>query len=336
MSAVASKPAVSICIPTFRRAHLLSETLCSALTQTFEDFELVVVDDCSPDNTAEVVRNFCDPRIRYVRNHRNLGVPENLNRAFSLATGDCLLILEDHDLLAPNYLAESLRVMDVHPSVGFVATGLIRSTEQQVETERFVADLPEFTPGRRLLRKLLVEFECPFTVTTMVRRPALAHLRPWFDSRYWWYADIFLWLRLSALCDFGYVAAPLLTVRPREAAHPLARRHRESWLCLDRMRRDNWTLLHKRRTVRSAWDWAMYEAVKLRAMAVFRMARRVDGDWSAQDEQFLRSYLPAASRAMLKAVDLVPRTVLGPLRRRYRARAQQPETSRSCFAGGSQ
>ena len=99
------KPLVSLCLPTYRRERYLGRTIASALAQTESDFEIVVVDDCSPDASAAVVERFADPRVRYVRNRENLGVPENLNRAFSLARGEFLLLLEDHDLLAPAFLA---------------------------------------------------------------------------------------------------------------------------------------------------------------------------------------------------------------------------------------
>ena len=143
-------PLVSFCVPTYRRAAFISQTLASALAQTVDNIEVVVVDDCSPDNTAEVVKGFSDRRMRYIRNVENLGVPENLNRAMSLADGAYLVLLEDHDLLEPNYLEETLKIMDCYPSVGFVATGIITVDERGNPRERYVEDLPEFMAGRKL------------------------------------------------------------------------------------------------------------------------------------------------------------------------------------------
>jgi len=87
-------PMVSICVPAFRRAAFIGRAISSVLMQTVEDFEIIVVDDCSPDNTKEVVEAFSDSRIRYVRNERNLGVPANLNYAISLTKGRFLVLLE--------------------------------------------------------------------------------------------------------------------------------------------------------------------------------------------------------------------------------------------------
>jgi len=96
-----SQPLVSIVLPTYKRAHLLAQAMQSVLDQTYANLELIIVDDNSPDNTAEVVSAFNDPRIQYVKNDPNLKLPRALNRGFSLARGDYLTWTSDDNLLAP-------------------------------------------------------------------------------------------------------------------------------------------------------------------------------------------------------------------------------------------
>jgi len=81
---------VSIVLPTYTRAHMLAYAIRSVLTQTYENFELIVVDDNSKDDTPEVVRGFDDSRIRYFRNETNLKLPGALNKGFAAAGGDAL------------------------------------------------------------------------------------------------------------------------------------------------------------------------------------------------------------------------------------------------------
>ncbi len=100
MQAVDS-PFVSIVLPTYKRARVLPHAIRSVLAQTYANWELIVVDDNSPDDTAQVVAGFTDPRIRYVRNDPNLKLPRALNRGFSLARGDCLTWTSDDNLYAP-------------------------------------------------------------------------------------------------------------------------------------------------------------------------------------------------------------------------------------------
>ena len=96
-----SPPLVSIVLPTYKRAHLLATAMRSVLAQTYANLELIVVDDNSPDDTAQVVASFDDPRIRYVKNDPNLKLPRALNRGFAMARGDYLTWTSDDNLLAP-------------------------------------------------------------------------------------------------------------------------------------------------------------------------------------------------------------------------------------------
>lgn len=95
-------PLVSIVLPTYKRAGVLPQAIRSVLGQTYPKWELIVVDDNSPDNTPEVVKSFSDARIRYVRNEPNLKLPRALNKGFSLARGDYLTWTSDDNLFADN------------------------------------------------------------------------------------------------------------------------------------------------------------------------------------------------------------------------------------------
>ena len=92
---------VSIVLPTYTRAQLLRHAIRSVLAQTYRDFELIVVDDNSKDDTPDVMREFADPRIRYVRNEQNLKLPGALNKGFALARGRFLTWTSDDNLYAP-------------------------------------------------------------------------------------------------------------------------------------------------------------------------------------------------------------------------------------------
>src|SRR5215207_6220217 len=102
-------PEVSVVIPTRDRGWLLALTLCSVLWQRGVDFEVVVVDDGSKDDTAEVAATFADPRIRLVRHHAPLGVSAARNRGIAAAGGTWVAFLDDDDLWAPDKLASQLQ-----------------------------------------------------------------------------------------------------------------------------------------------------------------------------------------------------------------------------------
>jgi len=89
---------VSIVIPTFRQQNCVSKAIASALAQSYPKLEVIVVDDASPDETAEKVAAFRDPRLRYIRNAENLGRVKNYRRSlYELATGEWIVILDGDD-----------------------------------------------------------------------------------------------------------------------------------------------------------------------------------------------------------------------------------------------
>lgn len=122
----ARPPRVSVCIPVYNGANYLAESMASVLTQTFADLRLIVSDNCSTDATPDIVRTFPDPRVSYHRNDVNLGLVGNHNRCLALADGELVVLWHHDDVMLPENLAEKVRVLDAHPSVGFVHSNLWR------------------------------------------------------------------------------------------------------------------------------------------------------------------------------------------------------------------
>ena len=112
-------PEVTIAIPTYNRASLLKEAIQSVLNQTYKDFELLICDNASTDNTNKVVSTFSDPRIKYHKNKNNIGMMNNWNKCVELSQGKYLMILGDDDKLYPEFLGTSLKIHGDHPEIGF-------------------------------------------------------------------------------------------------------------------------------------------------------------------------------------------------------------------------
>src|ERR1700754_1046169 len=99
-------PKVTFFVPCYNLAHLLPECINSILAQTYGDFEVLIMDDCSPDNTAEVARSFRDPRVQHVRNPENLGHLKNYNKAIAMARGAYIWLISADDKLRTPYVLE--------------------------------------------------------------------------------------------------------------------------------------------------------------------------------------------------------------------------------------
>ena len=116
-------PQISVVIPTFNRADMVCDCIDSVLAQQGVTFEIVVVDDCSPDNTGARIRERYgnDPRVRYMRNERNMQLAATHNNGARAATGDYLFFLDDDNILGKDALKELLECFTRHPDAGLVA-----------------------------------------------------------------------------------------------------------------------------------------------------------------------------------------------------------------------
>lgn len=105
-------PETSIIMPAYNSARFIGDSIRSVLAQTYTDWELLIVDDCSKDNTAEIVKSFQDPRIHYQRNAHNMGAAETRNQALKTAKGRCIAFLDSDDLWEPEKLEKQIAFME--------------------------------------------------------------------------------------------------------------------------------------------------------------------------------------------------------------------------------
>src|SRR5215510_12875881 len=113
---------VTIAIPTYNRSRLLKEAMASVLSQDYPDFQVLVLDNASTDETETAVRSFQDARVMYVRNDVNLVCMRYWNRAIELNSSDYVCLLSDDDLMLPGFIRESAALLDQHPEVAFSFT----------------------------------------------------------------------------------------------------------------------------------------------------------------------------------------------------------------------
>lgn len=218
MAQVIDRPKVSIGIPTFNRAQTLRKTIEAVLVQTYSDLELVVCDDASTDETAEVVASYEDRRIRYVRNQTNLGLYQNLNRCIELSRGEYVAIYNDHDDYLSMIVEESVKVLEAHPNVGFVHTALRSKNSHGEIVYTFVEDWPAVMPGRTFAETIVHRWDSPVCGAVAMVRRSLYEKVGYFDALLGADADIDMWIRLALLADVGYVATPLAHIAMRESS----------------------------------------------------------------------------------------------------------------------
>jgi glycosyltransferase involved in cell wall biosynthesis len=216
---------VSVILVTYGRASLLPSTIESILDQTFQDFELVVSDDCSPDATEAVCKKYAreDERVRYRRNATRLGMPGNLNAALKEVAGEMIANLHDGDLYERQLLDRWQSALIGCPKAAFVFNSY-RLLAPDGSTRAISGErLPSCVPGRVLLEDIYFRrwrFDSPVWGTVMARRSAYEAVGL-FDGRFGFYADVDMWMRLAEEFSVAYVDEPLIRVPSRDTVPQL-------------------------------------------------------------------------------------------------------------------
>ena len=133
-------PRYSFILPAYK-AQYLGEAISSILSQSYADFELVVVDDCSPENLKDIVDGFDDERLSYQRNDHNLGrmdLVASWNHALQFARGEYVILASDDDVYAPEFLEEVDRLFSLYPDIDEV-----RARVQRIDEEGRVVDVDQ-------------------------------------------------------------------------------------------------------------------------------------------------------------------------------------------------
>lgn len=211
-------PTVSVCVPVFNGGAFIDATIESVLAQTYTDFELVVVDNVSTDDSlARIERHAADDaRVRVVRADDHVGAVENFQRATAACTGRYLKLVCADDTLDPRCLELQVAALDAHPSATLAAArrAIIDETGRVVIRRRGLRGLEGLVPGpdaiARCIRGGTNQLGEPAAV--LIRADALAQAGAWSDE--WPYmTDLELWFRLLRLGDLVALPDVLATFR---------------------------------------------------------------------------------------------------------------------------
>lgn len=208
------EPMVSVCIPTYNHAHFLKDALDSVFAQTYSNFELVVVDNCSTDATGELVADYAarDRRVRYFCNEINIGPRENLNRCLQHASASYIKILCADDLLEPTCLEKSMRALIDNADAVLVAHArrLVDADLQPIRIAGY-SDRDELVAGQKMIDYSLFNGNYIGEPSAVIFRKEDA--LPGFDTSFRLMVDLELWLRLLEKGSLCYLAEPLSSFR---------------------------------------------------------------------------------------------------------------------------
>jgi glycosyltransferase involved in cell wall biosynthesis len=209
-------PKISVCIPTYNYGRYLPAAIESVLGQDYADFELLIIDDCSKDDSREVIARYAarDPRIVFHANPTNLGMVRNWNLCLTEARGEYVKFLFGDDLLvAPDALGRMAQVLDRDPQVALVASArkVIDADSAEQTVWSHFGDNERMPGPRAMSRCLLADKNLIGEPTVVMFRRALAGRG--FNPAYRQLVDLEMWFHLFRQGEFAFIGAPLCAFR---------------------------------------------------------------------------------------------------------------------------
>lgn len=214
-------PKVSVIMPAYNAEKYIKEAIDSILSQTFQDFEFIILNDCSQDDTENIILSYQDDRIVYLRNEKNMGVAATLNRGLVVAKGEYIARMDSDDISLPDRLAKQAAYLDSHPDVAILGTAL----------ERFGEDIPaqlrSFSSDPQQM-KIALFFSCGLAHPTIMMRAAVIQSLGGYDLAYEGLEDYELWCRVTR--QHQVTALPEVLFRYRVHAGQVTRNPSEKYL----------------------------------------------------------------------------------------------------------
>ena len=196
------QPLVTIAIPTYNRAHLyLRDAIASAVGQSYSNLEILISDNCSTDNTEQLVKEFTDPRLRYFKQSVNIGANNNFNFCLEQARGSYFHLFMDDDQIDPDFISSCIQAARERPDTGIIRAG----TRIIDETGRIRLERRNESEGLSLTDFLLAWFNNKITMYACSTLFNTRHLQAigGFGSRHNLFQDVMAEIRLAA--RFGRV-----------------------------------------------------------------------------------------------------------------------------------
>ena len=201
-------PLVSICLPVYNAEKTIGKTIASILTQTYPGIELIVVDNCSTDNSVEIARSFHDPRIRIIQYNIHVPYAElSWNRCFQYATGGYLALFHADDIYLPEMVAHQIKLFGKYSSLAGVFTLGNIINNDDIITGTF--KIPEEVKGhypytyKELFPLFLKYADFLPTPSAMIRRDVYTKCSPFRYDQFKSASDLDMWLRVL---EYGTIA----------------------------------------------------------------------------------------------------------------------------------
>lgn len=202
-----SHPKVSVILPTYNRAHLIGRAIQSVLAQTYQDFELIIIDDGSTDNTEEIVKSINDERIIYILHKENKGPSAARNTGIKASKGEYIAFQDSDDEWLPEKLEKQIEAFEIDPESGIIYTDMLR-----IDKEGAIKywHSPTVSCGQ-IINPKTMDYQVMGLgiVSTLIKRECF-NKAGYFEESFSILEDLEFFIRLSKHCHFHHIKNPLV------------------------------------------------------------------------------------------------------------------------------
>ncbi|MBN1469632.1 MAG: glycosyltransferase [Fusobacteriaceae bacterium] len=203
---------ITVLIPVYNGEKYLKEAITSILYQTYEDFDLLVINDGSTDKSENVILSFTDERIKYIKNEKNIGLIKTLNKGLDLISGEYVVRMDQDDISLPNRLEKQIKFMDENKEIVVSGTN-IRIFGDNIKT--FVNKLP-MNPSE--IKVMLLFENCIMHPTVIMRKEVLDIEKYRYNIEHIAAEDFGLWQLISQKYSLSNIDEVLLEYRVSESS----------------------------------------------------------------------------------------------------------------------
>jgi glycosyltransferase involved in cell wall biosynthesis len=212
-------PKVSVIMPSYNHEKYVAEAVRSVLCQTFNDLELVIVDDCSSDGTVNEIKKFNDPRIRFFRHENNQGVSVARGKCLEISRGKYIASISSDDVFMPDKLERQVEFLDKDPGIGalFSRAKIIDDDGNDfADKDHFYYSIfkQENRSRHEWLNRFFYKGNCLCAISSLVRKKDIEKIG-FYDKRFAQLGDLDLWIRLCMEHDIHILPEELVKFRVR-------------------------------------------------------------------------------------------------------------------------
>jgi len=191
------KPEISVCIPAYNSVEIIGRTIKSVLKQSFRNFELIIIDDDSIDNTYNIVKSFKDSRIKYIKNINNIGWRANIKKCYEQANGKYIVILCHDDFLKPNFLEKGVETFEKYPNIGIWACSSVRLDDKEKVVNYHIRSRVGYIKNNEYFKYTYSMKDVSPPSETMLKKDCVFKAGGYNDKDYEYAPEIDLYLRIA-------------------------------------------------------------------------------------------------------------------------------------------